>query len=94
MKKMPFIVFVLICALLFATVFAACQSDDTTYYGKTYTITGAGLAVDWNEKIWADPMEDGMIQEYFSTRELLEKYWDNLDWEKSARTTLLKTLTN
>lgn len=86
MKKRTIIaVCVLLCAVMTAVSFAACQSDDTTYYGKTYTITGAGLAVDWNEKIWADPMEDGMIQEYFSTRELLEKYWDNLDWEKIGK---------
>lgn len=86
MKKTSLIICVLLCAVLFTTLFAACQESETTYYGKTYTLTGAGLSVDWDDKIWTDPLETspGLNPEKYSSRELLEKYWDDIDWQKNG----------
>lgn len=94
MKKRTVVaVCVLLCAVLAAVSFAACQKPRPTYYGKTYTVTGAGLAVDWDAKIWVDPMvsygpEDEI--DNYSTRELLGKYWDDIDWEANGITEIPK----
>lgn len=94
MKKRTIVaICVLLCVLMTVFSFAACQKPLPTYYGKTYTVTGAGLAVDWDAKIWIDPMisyEADETIDYYSTRELLGKYWDDIDWEANGITEIPK----
>lgn len=83
MKKLIPLVLVVVCVLACAFTFTACSNKDEQepYYGKTYTFTGTAT-IDWNSKQYRDNYKKADNKDH-SQKELLEKYWDDIDWNKT-----------
>ena len=80
MKKFIPIMLVVVCALACTFAFTACSNNNQEpYYGKTYTMTGKAI-IDWETKLYRDNYKQADNDDH-SQKELLTKYWDDIDWD-------------
>ena len=81
-KKAISILLALVCSVVCAFSLTACgNKDNDPYYGRTYTLTGK-CVIDWENKFFYDNYEQDYSKNY-SQKELLEKHWDKIDWNKT-----------
>lgn len=73
--------FVLAVGLLVGVTACGGSKDNEPYYNNTYTISGT-CTIDWDGKDYRDNYGQDSSK-YFSQREIIEKYWDVIDWDKT-----------
>ncbi len=84
MKKSSILSVIMIMVIVIGCVFmmSGCQGGLPDYYNTTYVMTGKAYALDWDAKNQYDngPKQMSANGEYFSYRELLTAYYDDIAW--------------
>lgn len=80
MKKLITTFLAIVCVITSVCMLTACN-DRTPYYNKTFTFTGE-QSIDWNGKNFADNYGDLGVD--VSQKQLIEKYWDKIDFSKTG----------
>ncbi len=87
-KKFSLVLSLLLCFTLLFSLTACGGSND--YYNKTFTLTGNTIAIDYDDPVWGNNGPKQLTSEsgYFSYRELLTAYFDDIKFGENPPTTV------